>query len=201
MEISSQENITSAESLISTIKVDPNTYRWFTFLLSNKKVAAIFNNNAENKALYAKLRLAISTQQMLVLLSIVLITAIITTSKISLCLIFVILAIIDYFIEKNKRLYISKLAIILVLKDIGEKDFKDLTLYQICSRLAKEYSITSLIDKQFSYYNILRNFLIFLTLLLVTLVPNLSLFLPVLIPTFYVAIKILLKTNIIYKYL
>lgn len=201
MKISPQENITSAESLLSTIKVDPNTYRWFTFLLTQKKVANIFRNNAENKPLYAKLSRSISIQQILVLFSIIIITAIITTNKIDLCLIFVILAIIDFFIEKNKRLYISQLAIILILKDIGEKDFKDLTLYQICSRLAKEYGITSLIDKQFNFYNIIRNFLIFVTLLMVTLMPITFFFLPFLILISYVLIKILLRTDIVYRHL
>ncbi|HBG61308.1 MAG TPA: hypothetical protein DDX37_05720, partial [Candidatus Omnitrophica bacterium] len=104
-------------------------------------------------------------------------------------------------IEKNKRLYISQLAIILILKDIGEKDFKDLTLYQICSRLAKEYGITSLIDKQFNFYNIIRNFLIFVTLLMVTLMPITFFFLPFLILISYVLIKILLRTDIVYRHL
>lgn len=201
MKISPQENITSAESLLSTIKVDPNTYRWFTFLLTQKKAANVFSNTSENKPLYAKLSRSISIQQILVLFSIIIITAIITTNKIDLCLIFVILAIIDFFIEKNKRLYISQLAIILILKDIGEKDFKDLTLYQICSRLAKEYGITSLIDKQFNFYNIIRNFLIFVTLLMVTLMPITFFFLPFLILISYVLIKILLRTDIVYRHL
>jgi len=178
-----QENVTSASSLASTIKVDAQTRRWFLLLLSRPEAASFFLKNPEEKRIYLSLRRALAAQKIFLLIVLGL-TALTLYTKATALIIMIFPALfLHYRYGQRTKLYLAHLGTCLVLNELGDS-FKNSTLYQITSTLSDKYNIPSLVDTQYTFDNALRHIVMLLFLILIVFPPSAPLTIPTVLLAF-----------------
>ena len=152
-----QKNVTSIDALLSTIRTDTQTYRWFTFAVLHPSIQSQIIKTTNTNKLYAHLK-QILIYQRLAYMALTAFCGIAIASKnnlyFGLCLLLIYPLTALHNRKKNIIVHISQY---LLSQDFDSSTIAQKTLYQISEFYAKRYNIPSLIDIISHYDRIVRN--------------------------------------------
>ncbi|MCK5580285.1 MAG: hypothetical protein KAJ18_03335 [Candidatus Omnitrophica bacterium] len=195
------KKISSRTAILNSIETDPQTQRWFLFLITQAPVKQQLTNEKKLNSLYAKLK-KITCQQNFTYTTFLCI--------LSLGFIFqqplvlgpgLILAFLCIKIHSAKKQYIAQISAALIDNDFTEQSLEQNTLFQVGEFYSRKHKIPSLVDTIYHLDKISRAAVLFAFILtgpicFATLQVNvLSIIL-----CFYI-VNAIAKTSLIYKHL
>ena len=160
--------ISSTNAIKSTITTDALVFRWFLYLIGQKEARS---DLVADSATYARLKKAIITQNIcLILLLAVSVYIFLTKNFIILCAVAALLFI--YFkLRQGVREHVALLSLKIIAKHFNTDRLRQHTLYQIGERLADHYHVRSLVMSMTSVDAIIRRVILYAFLFVSCVVP------------------------------
>ncbi|MBI3617012.1 MAG: hypothetical protein HY210_02200 [Candidatus Omnitrophica bacterium] len=138
--------VSSINSIASSIKTDPQVFRWFFYALSQTNIRSELVKNRDIRELYDGLE---KNSKLYVLVFSALVLVLFTAYSAKIYFLTLSAPVLVYFlfkIDRRRKDTLSKISIPMLLSHFEEAALKQKTLYQICEYYAQKYSIASLVD-------------------------------------------------------
>ena len=193
-------NVSSLNALISSIKTDKQVYRWFTLSVTQPALSSKLKSIDTLSKIYDKLKKTIFQQRLLlvfILLSVLILIATKNYIYLSACILLLIPLTRLSNAHKDCVIHISDH---MLTHDFDKSDLPTKTLYQICELYSRQYNIPSLVDTIYAQDNISRKTIIFTFVFTAWLYPLANIcavFLSVIVA--YNVILAFTNTSLIYK--
>ncbi len=201
MTASYQENVSSFNAIINSIKFDAEVCRWFEFLVSQPAVWAQLSSAPQMERAYRDIKEAIFKQRVLLGAA-----ALSVPAAIVLKIFWVVLVTpaIMYFwvrLQKLKARAVVAVSETLISRDYSPKEIlANITLYQLSEQYAKKYGIASLVDKIYCFDRVKRySIFVFLVIVIGIWTVAFSWKAAVVMLCYYELVKALLMTAVVYR--
>lgn len=193
--------VSSINSIASSIKTDPQVFRWFFYALSQTNIRSELVKNRDIRELYDGLE---KNSKLYVLVFSALVLVLFTAYSAKIYFLTLSAPVLIYFlfkIDRRRKDTLSKISIPMLLSHFEEAALKQKTLYQICEYYAQKYSIASLVDTIYFCDDISRKVLLTLVIGDITVfIHQFSLWANIIFLTaVYFIFKTLLTSGLIYS--
>jgi hypothetical protein len=161
MAIPHHKDVSSIESIQSSIETDRQVYRWFLMLISCPTIKARLGHTEETMKICAYLRLTILAEIGISMSLCVWIIYLFLSKERALLLVGVILLYGLHKVHALNRRYVAKISVDLLNGDFQPPTINTQTLFQVCEHYANRLNIPSLVDTITSQDSIARTTLIY----------------------------------------
>ncbi len=165
--------ITSIKALLSTIKIDGQVRRWFSYLILQKEVRGELSVDRLVQSLYRKIDTISFLERIVYFLLLAGIIAIVFTENSQYSFLIMIPVSVAIFLSIRRKELIVRVCSALFKRDFTQALFAQKTLYQIGEFYGKKYSTVSLVDAMTSFNVIIRR-AVLLTLVFVIFIYKFS---------------------------
>ena len=152
-----QENVSSFEAILNSIKYDPEVCRWFEFFVTQPAVMEELFSDPSMGREYRVVKDAILKQRILFAAAMI---SILLVMIFQVMWVFLVVPVVVYFWIRLKKLKTKSVAAIseaLISRDYSPKEIlSNITLYQLCEQYSKKYGIASLVDKIYCFDQVKR---------------------------------------------
>lgn len=152
-----QENVSSFEAIINSIKYDPEVCRWFEFFVTLPAVAAELSSGAGMERAYRDIQRSILAQRILLGAAILNVAAIVVLETLWPVLAAPFIVFFWFRFQTIKNAGVVSISDYLIRRDYGSLDaLSSVTLYQLCEEYAQNQGVASLVDKIYCFDQVKR---------------------------------------------
>lgn len=171
MAIPFHKRINSIETVVNSIRYDPQVFRWFTKFVAHPAIRERLKDSAENQKLYAQLRTITARQTVLFILSAALIMTVYFTRQPVGLLLGIPITMALYQLSARQKNAVAEITASVLRMDSESIQLEAKTLYQVCEYYGNRLGITSLVSIIARQDDILRRTVIYVCVLTCLIYP------------------------------
>ncbi len=203
MTASYQENVSSFDAIINSIKYDIEVCRWFEFFVTQPAIAAELQSDAQMAQAYGDLQKAVFKQRVVLALALISVLAI---SFLKTYWAFLMIPAVLYYgirFQGQKKDCVVEISKKVISRDYAPVDsLSSITLFQLSEQYAKKYGIASLVDKIYCVDQVKRySVLVFLVVVMAVWTVAFSWKAALAMICYYHLIRAGLMTAVVYRHL
>lgn len=203
MTASYQENVSSFNAIINSIKFDAEVCRWFEFFVTQPAVMEELSSDLSMGREYRVIKDAVLKQRILFASAMISILLVMIFKVMWVFLAVPVVVCLWGRLKKLKTKSVAAISETLISRDYSPKEsLSNITLYQLCEQYSKKYGIASLVDKIYCFSQVKRrSVIVFLMIAIGIWTVGFSWKAVVVMLCYYELIKATVMTATVYRHL